>query len=178
MIENTIAAARSSGARILLPGTIYNYGQNAFPVLREDSPQTATTHKGKIRIALEKKLEDATRDGVRVLIVRFGDFFGPKQGNSWFSQGMVKPHTPISSVTDPGKRAGPRLGLSARCWRNLRSVDGPGTGTSGFRSLPFSRILGPGWCSDHRGNTPGGKQTITTRQVAAMVHLQSGVALQ
>jgi hypothetical protein len=32
MIENTIAAARSSGARILFPGTIYNYGPDAFPV--------------------------------------------------------------------------------------------------------------------------------------------------
>jgi hypothetical protein len=39
-------------ARILIPSTIYNYGQDAFPVLREDSPQTATTHKGKIRIAV------------------------------------------------------------------------------------------------------------------------------
>src|SRR6266851_1711671 len=84
MIENTIAAAKPSGARILLPGTIYNYGQDAFPVLREDSPQNATTHKGKIRIALEHKLEDAVRDGVRSLIVRFGDFFGPKPGNNWF----------------------------------------------------------------------------------------------
>ena len=63
MIENTIAAAKSSGARILLPGTIYNYGPDAFPVLREDSLQNATTHKGKIRIALENKLEAAARMG-------------------------------------------------------------------------------------------------------------------
>jgi nucleoside-diphosphate-sugar epimerase len=103
MIENTIAAAKASGARILLPGTIYNYGPEAFPVLREDSPQTATTHKGKIRIALEKKLEDAAGDGVRSLIVRFGDFFGPKPGNNWFSQGMVKPGLPVKSITYPGK---------------------------------------------------------------------------
>jgi nucleoside-diphosphate-sugar epimerase len=82
MIENTIAAAKSSGPRILLPGTIYNYGPDAFPVLREDSPQNATTHKGKIRIALENKLEAAARDGIRCLIVRFGDFFRPKPGNN------------------------------------------------------------------------------------------------
>ena len=54
MIDNTIAAARVSGARILLPGTIYNYGPDAFPVLREESPQNATTHKGRIRIDLER----------------------------------------------------------------------------------------------------------------------------
>lgn len=98
MIDNTVAAAKASGARILLPGTIYNYGPDAFPVLREDSPQRATTHKGKIRIALEKRLEDAAQEGVRSLIVRFGDFFGPKPGNSWFSQAMVKPGKPVKSV--------------------------------------------------------------------------------
>lgn len=102
MIENTIAAARTSGARILLPGTIYNYGLDAFPVLREDSPQRATTHKGKIRIALEAKLESAARDGVPSLILRLGDFFGPKAGNNWFSQGMVKPNRPVTSIMNPG----------------------------------------------------------------------------
>jgi nucleoside-diphosphate-sugar epimerase len=105
MIENTIAAAKSSGgARILLPGTIYNYGPDAFPILREDSPQHATTHKGIIRIELEKKMQDAARDGVRSLIVRCGDFFGPKAGQSWFSQGMVKPNQPVTSITYPGRR--------------------------------------------------------------------------
>ena len=54
MVDNTIAAAKASGARILLPGTIYNYGPDAFPVLREESPQNATTHKGRIRIDLER----------------------------------------------------------------------------------------------------------------------------
>ena len=83
MIDNTIAAARASGARILLPGTIYNYGADAFPVLREDSPQRSKTHKGKIRIALEQKLEAAAGVGVRSLILRMGDFFGPQAGNNW-----------------------------------------------------------------------------------------------
>ena len=103
MMENTILAAQSSGARILLPGTIYNYGPDAWPVLREDSPQHATTHKGTIRIALEQRLKEASQRGVRSLIVRFGDFFGPKPGNNWFSQGMVKPHQPIRSVSYPGE---------------------------------------------------------------------------
>jgi nucleoside-diphosphate-sugar epimerase len=104
MIENTIAAAKASGARILLPGTIYNFGPDAFPVLREDSPQRATTHKGKIRIALEQKLEAAAHEGVRTLILRLGDFFGPKAGNNWFSQGLVKPNLPVTSITNPGTK--------------------------------------------------------------------------
>ena len=103
MIDNTIAAAEASGARILLPGTIYNYGADAFPVLREESPQNATTRKGKIRVELEKRLKDAARQGVHSLIVRFGDFFGPKPGNNWFSQSMVHPNRPLKSITYPGK---------------------------------------------------------------------------
>ena len=104
MIENTIAAAKASRARILLPGTIYNYGPDAFPLLREDSPQQATTHKGKIRIALEQKLEAAASQGIRSLIVRFGDFFGPRPGNNWFSQAFVKPNQPVTSITNPGAK--------------------------------------------------------------------------
>jgi nucleoside-diphosphate-sugar epimerase len=104
MIENTIVAAKTSGARIVLPGTIYNYGPDAFPVLREDSPQRATTHKGKIRIALEEKMQAAAREGVCSLIVRLGDFFGPKAGNNWFSQGLVKPNRPVTSIMNPGPK--------------------------------------------------------------------------
>src|SRR5215471_1774422 len=103
MIDNTIAAAKARGARILLPGTIYNYGPDAFPVLREESPQNAMTHKGRIRIELEKRMRDASLGGVGSLIVRFGDFFGPKPGNNWFSQSMVTPNRPLKSITYPGK---------------------------------------------------------------------------
>ncbi len=104
MIENTGAAARASGTRILLPGTIYNYGPDAWPTLREDSPQHPLLRKGKIRVELERRLEEASKEGVRTLILRLGDFFGPRTGNSWFSQGLVKPGQPLKSVTYPGGR--------------------------------------------------------------------------
>jgi len=100
MIESSITAARTHGARVLLPGTIYNYGPDAFPILKEDSPQNPLTRKGKIRVQLERRLHDS---GVRTLIVRAGDFFGPNAGNNWFSQGLVKPGRPVTSVTYPGR---------------------------------------------------------------------------
>ena len=103
MLENTVAAARAVAARILLPGTIYNYGPDAGPILREDGLQHPTTRKGAIRVALEEKLARAADEGVRTLIVRFGDFYGPRPGNSWFSQGMVKPGQPLRAVTYPGR---------------------------------------------------------------------------
>jgi nucleoside-diphosphate-sugar epimerase len=103
MIDNSIAAAKKVHARLVLPGTIYNYGNDAFPLLKEDSPQHPLTEKGRIRVELERRLEDASREGVRVLIVRFGDFFGPSPGNNWFSQGLVKPGRPLTTITYPGK---------------------------------------------------------------------------
>ena len=39
MLDNTIAAANAQGATIVLPGTVYNYGPDAFPLLAETSPQ-------------------------------------------------------------------------------------------------------------------------------------------
>ena len=103
MIENSISAARASGARILLPGTIYNYGPDAFPTLREDSPQNPLTRKGQIRVAMERRLQAAAGGGVRSLIVRAGDFFGPIAGNNWFSQGLVKPGQAVTSILYPGR---------------------------------------------------------------------------
>jgi nucleoside-diphosphate-sugar epimerase len=104
MLDNTIAADRSNGARIVLPGTIYNYGPDAFPHLRETSPQNPTTAKGRIRAEMERRLRAAALAGARVLIVRAGDFFGPRAGNNWFSQGIVKPGKPVTAITYPGQR--------------------------------------------------------------------------
>lgn len=104
MIDNTIAAAKAVGATVLLPGTIYNFGPDAFPLLHEKSPQNPVTDKGKIRVALERRLEAATGRGVRVIIVRAGDFFGPGAANSWFSQGIITPGKPMTSITYPGRK--------------------------------------------------------------------------
>jgi nucleoside-diphosphate-sugar epimerase len=100
MLESTIAAARVSGARVLLPGTVYNYGPDAFGRrIDEETPQHPTTRKGAIRVEMERRLRES---GLRVLIVRAGDFFGPGAANNWFSQGLVKPGRAVESITDPG----------------------------------------------------------------------------
>lgn len=104
MLDNTIAAARDIGARILLPGTVYNYGPDVLADISEDSPQNPVTRKGKIRVELESRLERAAGEGVPVLIVRAGDFFGPAAANNWFSQGLVKPGKPVTSVSRPNTR--------------------------------------------------------------------------
>ena len=102
MLDNTIAAAMAENATIVLPGTVYNFGPDAFPVLAEDAPQRPLTRKGAIRVELEARLERASTQGAKVIIVRAGDFFGPRAGNNWFSQGLVKPGQGVRSVLYPG----------------------------------------------------------------------------
>lgn len=102
MLASSIAAARASGARILLPGTVYNYRPDTSPVVDEAAPQQPLTRKGRIRVEMERRLQAAAADGVRTLIVRAGDFFGPHTGNSWFAQGLVKPGRPVRAIAYPG----------------------------------------------------------------------------
>jgi nucleoside-diphosphate-sugar epimerase len=109
MLDNTIAAAKRSNACILMPATIYNFGADAPRVLKENSPQIATTRKGQVRIEMELQLQKASLYGVRSIVVRAGDFFGPGAGNSWLTQGMVSTRGRLRSVFYPGP---PDLGHS------------------------------------------------------------------
>ena len=105
MIDNSIAAARASGARILLPGTIYNYDPAAHALIDETTPQRARTRKGKIRVEMEARLEAASASGVRALILRAGDYFGPRSTlNSWFASGLVTPGKPVKTILYPGDK--------------------------------------------------------------------------
>jgi nucleoside-diphosphate-sugar epimerase len=106
MLNSAIAAAKAAGARLVFPGTVYNFGPDAFPNLTEDGPQHPLTRKGAIRVQMEDALKAASDDGLRVLIVRAGDFFGPKStANSWMAAGLVKPGKPLASVMYPGPLA-------------------------------------------------------------------------
>jgi nucleoside-diphosphate-sugar epimerase len=104
MLENTIAAARAASARILFPGTIYNFGDDAFPVLTETSPQHPHTRKGRIRVEMEERLRAESHHGVRSLIVRAGDYFGAPSANSWFTQGILVGQKSARFVFYPGPR--------------------------------------------------------------------------
>ncbi|MBB3695023.1 NAD-dependent epimerase/dehydratase family protein [Sphingomonas sp. BK580] len=105
MLDSTIAAARVTGARVVLPGTVYNYGPDALPLVDEDAPQRPATRKGAIRVELERRLETLAASGAApVLIVRAGDFFGPGAANNWFAQGLVTPGARPRVVRQPGHR--------------------------------------------------------------------------
>lgn len=104
MLSNTIDAAAESGARIIFPGNVYNFGPDAWPMVDECAPQSPITRKGAVRVEMERMLEHVADKGVRTVIVRAGDFFGPHATSSWFGAAMIKPGKPIRAVTYPGRR--------------------------------------------------------------------------
>ena len=78
------------GARLLLPGNVYNFGASMPALLNEDTPQLATTRKGVLRIALEAEMKSRCATGsLAASVVRAGDFYGGGAGN-WFDQAIVK----------------------------------------------------------------------------------------
>lgn len=89
LAASVLAAARASGALLMLPGNVYNFGSELPPVLSESTPEVGNTPKARIRIALEQQMRDAAREGLRSVVIRAGDFFGAGSG-SWFDLVMTK----------------------------------------------------------------------------------------
>jgi len=105
MIDNTIAAAREADrARVVLPGTIYNFDPATTPVIHAHAEQRPKSRKGAIRVALEQRMEQAAPD-IPALILRAGDFFGPGVRASWFAQAMVAPGKPLRRIINPAPAA-------------------------------------------------------------------------
>src|ERR1700730_14740984 len=80
MLANSIAAAKASGARLIFPGNVYNFGPNAGTVVDETAPQNPRTRKGAVRVEMEKMLASAASDGVRSIVVPAGACPGPGPG--------------------------------------------------------------------------------------------------
>lgn len=101
MLDATIQAARRHGARVVLPGTIYNYDIAATPIIDEATPQHPRGAKGAVRAEMERRLAAAAPE-VASLILRAGDFFGPGAQQSWFLQVMAR--SPLRRIVNPGIR--------------------------------------------------------------------------
>ncbi|MCB1534911.1 MAG: NAD(P)H-binding protein [Rhodoblastus sp.] len=104
MLDNSIAAAKAVGARLVFPGNVYNFGPDAWPVLTEQSPQHPRTRKGRVRVDMEQRLRAASEDGLRVLILRAGDFFGAGYTDSWLGKVILKGGRAAKAIVWPGRR--------------------------------------------------------------------------
>ena len=107
MMAATIAAAQASGARIVLPGNVYNYAPDSGADIAETAPQRPATRKGRIRVEMEQRLQEATRPAptrraVKALVLRAGDYFGPAAPNSALGWLTTRRGGRVRSVYAPG----------------------------------------------------------------------------
>ena len=76
-----LAAAESTGARLISMENVYMYGRPAGRPLTEDRTNNAHTKKGRLRADMADELLDAHRAGrVEIAIGRASDYFGPRGG--------------------------------------------------------------------------------------------------
>ncbi|QQA42688.1 sugar nucleotide-binding protein [Pelagovum pacificum] len=68
-----IAAAHASGATVIIPGNVYNFG-NRPGVWSEHTPHRPVAKKGKIRVEMEASYRAS---GVQTIILRAGNFLDP-----------------------------------------------------------------------------------------------------
>jgi nucleoside-diphosphate-sugar epimerase len=77
-------------ACFMLPGNVYNFGEQMPALLRPETPQRPTTTKGRQRCELEAEIaRRAAAGGMQGVVIRAGDFYGGGAGN-WFDQAIVK----------------------------------------------------------------------------------------
>lgn len=101
MLRNAISAAEAVGARLVYPASVYVYGPDAGTLVAEDAPQHPRTRKGRIRVEMEAMLHAASVKGLRTLIVRAGDFFGPRSPSSWVSTVLLRDGKTLRRVVTP-----------------------------------------------------------------------------
>lgn len=73
--RDVIAAARASGATVIIPGNVYNFGVEPGP-WDENTPSRPVSRKGQIRVDMERAYRDA---GVQTIVLRAGNFLDPER---------------------------------------------------------------------------------------------------
>ncbi len=87
LVDAAITAARSSGALLMLPGNVYNFGSELPPVLTPTTPEHGDIPKARIRIETEARMARAS--DIDSVVIRAGDFFGGPGRGSWFDLAMT-----------------------------------------------------------------------------------------
>lgn len=94
-----IAAARASGATVVIPGNVYVFGAESGPLLGTDTPHRATNTLGRVRVAMEKAWRDS---GLPVILLRMGDFLDTVPSGGMFDRMMITT-LPKGTLRYPGR---------------------------------------------------------------------------
>lgn len=90
LADAALRTARATGALLMLPGNVYNFGSRLPATLTEETPFVADTPKARIRIALERQMRAASNAGVKSVVIRAGDFLGGAGPGTWLDMVIAK----------------------------------------------------------------------------------------
>ena len=137
LTRQVIAAAKASGATVIIPGNIYVFGPDMPPVLGPDVPHRAEHPLGRVRRTMETAYRKAD---VPTIILRAGDFLDDKASGNWFDYIIAKPAAK-GHLSYPGPLNLPHA------WAWLPDVAGAMVGLAEKRAdLPqFTDITFPGY---------------------------------
>ncbi|WP_417679069.1 NAD(P)H-binding protein [Roseibium sp.] len=96
--RNVIAAAWRSGATVMLPGNVYNYGTGMPSVLSEETPHRPTARKGHLREEMEQSYAGC---GIRTILLRAGDFIDGRKTGNWLED-YILADLPKGKIMYPG----------------------------------------------------------------------------
>jgi len=101
LLQVSLAVANQEAMSFLFPGNVYVYDPQQGPSFLENSPKKSITAKGNIRIQMEALLAEAAQNGLKVLLLRAGDFFGKELASSWMNF-ILKANPKHYTLTVPG----------------------------------------------------------------------------
>jgi nucleoside-diphosphate-sugar epimerase len=98
-----ISAGLASGATVLVAGNVYVYGDQPGP-WGPDTPHRPVARKGGIRAKMEADYKAATHSGLRVIVLRGGDFIDPTSAKSFWNMIVLKSVSKgrITTASAPG----------------------------------------------------------------------------
>ena len=86
--QRVIEAARVNRATIAYPGNVYPFAPGTS--ITPDTPMQPPQEKGHLRVQVAQALAQASAQGVQVITLRAGDFFGLGHASSWMKHILQK----------------------------------------------------------------------------------------
>lgn len=114
LLEPVVQAATDKQLTLLFPGNVYAYNPSTQQVFNEDAKLDPPTAKGVIRQQMEACLQKACEKGLKVILLRAGNFIDIKRTSktSWFNL-LVKSHAKGITILNPSQD------VVTQCWAYL-----------------------------------------------------------
>lgn len=132
-----LAAGKASGATLLVPGNVYNFGMEPGP-WNAETPHRPVSRKGRIRAEMEARYRAAAEQGQRTILLRGGDFLLPEASQMLMNRVILGKLAKgiVTTLGDPGAlHAYAFLPDMARAAVQLATL---GEGLPAYADIPFA----------------------------------------